>query len=78
MIVFLVLIVIVLFAVAIWQMSKIYALSKGNSEGEDGEVANGKDNRINSKLMVMFMVFLYFLMLYCFWHYPDLRNALSS
>ena len=69
MIVFLVLIVIVLFAVAIWQMSKIYALSKGNSEGEDGEVANGKDNRINSKLMVMFMVFLYFLMFYCFWHY---------
>ena len=69
MIVFLVLIVIVLFAVAIWQMSKIYALSKGNSKGEDGEVANGKDNRINSKLMVMFMVFLYFLMFYCFWNY---------
>lgn len=69
MTVFLVLIVIALFAVAIWQMSKIYALSKGNSQGDEGEVANGKDNRINAKLMVMFMVFLYFLMFYCFWHY---------
>ena len=69
MTVFLVLIVIILFAVAIWQMSKIYALSKGSSEEGTSDVANGKDNRINAKLMVMFMVFLYFLMFYCFWHY---------
>ncbi|MFD2827854.1 cytochrome c oxidase subunit II [Leeuwenhoekiella polynyae] len=83
MTVFLVLIVIILFAVAIWQMNKIYALSKGNSSGESGEVANGKDNRINAKLMVMFMVFLYFLMFYCFWHYskfylPEASSAHGS
>ena len=55
MTVFLVLIVIILFAVAIWQMSKIYALSKGSSEEGTSDVANGKDNRINAKLMVMFI-----------------------
>ena len=48
MTVFLVLIVIILFAVAIWQMSKIYALSKGNSAEDTQDVANGKDNRINA------------------------------
>ncbi|KKK69495.1 hypothetical protein LCGC14_2933470, partial [marine sediment metagenome] len=33
------------------------------------DVANNKDNRINAKLMLMFLVFLYFLMAYCFWNY---------
>lgn len=69
MTVFLVLIVIILFAVAVLQMSKIYKLSKGNTTVDDGEVATGKDNRINAKLFLMFMIFLYFLMIYCFWHY---------
>jgi cytochrome c oxidase subunit II len=69
MTVFLVLIVIILFAVTLWQMSKIYALSKGKSKDVSGEVANDKDNSVNAKLMIMFTVFLYFLMFYCFWYY---------
>ena len=70
MTVFLVLIVIILFSVALWQMSKIYKLSQPvKREGEVSEVANNKDNSINAKLMLMFLIFLYFLMGYCFWHF---------
>ena len=53
MTVFLVLIVIILFAVTLWQMSKIYALSKGKSKDVSGEVANDKDNSVNAKLMII-------------------------
>jgi len=71
MTVFLVLIVIILFAVALWQMSKIYTLSKpvNKDSAFQQDVANDKDNRINAKLMLMFLIFMYFLMGYCFWHY---------
>ena len=67
---FLVLIVIVLFAVAVWQMSKIYKMSRPKTEEDNKtEIANTKDNSVNAKLMLMFLVFFYFLMGYCFWHY---------
>lgn len=69
MTVFLVLIVIILFAVTLWQMSKIYQMSQPSKSGSDNEVATDKDNRVNSKLFMMFIVFMYFLMFYCFWHY---------
>lgn len=69
MTVFLVLIVIILFAASVWQMSKIYKLSQIKSEVDSGEVANNKDNRINAKLMLMFVIFLYFISFYCFWYY---------
>lgn len=70
MTVFLVLIVIILFSVALWQMSKIYKLSKPvEREGQGADIANNKDNRINAKLMLMFLVFLYVMMGYCFWYY---------
>ncbi|MEH6407887.1 MAG: cytochrome c oxidase subunit II [Leeuwenhoekiella sp.] len=69
MTVFLVLIVIILFAASLWQMSKIYKLSKIKSDTDTGEVANNKDNRINAKLMMMFVIFLYFISFYCFWYY---------
>ena len=63
------LIVVILFVVTIWQMSKIFKLSqlKGNSENK--QIANDKDNRINGKLMIMFLIFLYFITIFCFWNY---------
>ncbi len=69
MTVFLVLIVIILFVASLWQMSKIYKMSQSQPTGDDLEVANDKDNRINAKLMLMFVIFLYFLSFYCFWYY---------
>jgi cytochrome c oxidase subunit 2 len=63
------LIVVILFVVTIWQMSKIFKLSQLKGTGENSQVANDKDNRINGKLMIMFLIFMYFITIYCFWYY---------
>ncbi|WP_010228110.1 cytochrome c oxidase subunit II [Gillisia marina] len=68
MTVFLVIIVIALFAVTVWQMSKIFDLSRG-SLTDSSQVANERDNKINGYLMLMFVIFLYVISIYCFWHY---------
>ncbi len=57
---FLVVLVIVLFGVALWQMAKIFELSKPKSDTSD-EIANDKDNHVNGKLMLMFVGFIYVL-----------------
>lgn len=82
MTVFLVIIVIALFAVTVWQMSKIFDLSR-DSHTDSSQVANEKDNKINGYLMLMFVVFLYVISIYCFWHYskfylPEASSAHGS
>lgn len=82
MTVFLVIIVIALFAVTVWQMSKIFELSRG-SHTDSSEVANERDNKINGYLMLMFVVFLYVISIYCFWNYskfylPEAASAHGS
>jgi cytochrome c oxidase subunit 2 len=57
---FLVVLVIVLFGVALWQMAKIFELSKPKSDTSD-EIANDQDNQVNGKLMLMFVGFIYVL-----------------
>ncbi len=66
MTVFLILAVLVLFAVAVWQMNKIVQLSQVK-KGDDSQIANDKDNNFNGKLMVWFMVFFYVFLIYGFW-----------
>lgn len=63
---FLVIAVLGLFAVAVWQMNKIFQLSQVN-KGDDSQIANDKDNRFNGKLMLYFMVFFYAFLIYGFW-----------
>ena len=63
------LIVVILFVVTIWQMSKIFKLSQLKPKSENGQVANDKDNRINAKLMILFLIFLNVITIYCFWNY---------
>ena len=82
MTVFLVIIVIALFAVTVWQMSKIFELSR-DSHTDSSQVANEKDNKINGYLMLMFVIFLYGISIYCFWHYskfylPEASSAHGS
>ena len=82
MTVFLVIIVIALFAVTVWQMSKIFELSRGNHT-DSTQVANERDNKINGYLMLMFVIFLYVISIYCFWHYskfylPEAASAHGS
>ena len=68
MTVFLIIIVIALFAVTVWQMSKIFDLSRG-PHTDSSQVASQKDNKVNGYLMLMFLVFIYVISIYCFWHY---------
>ncbi|WP_034919414.1 cytochrome c oxidase subunit II [Gillisia sp. CAL575] len=68
MTVFLIIIVIALFAVTVWQMSKIFDLSRG-THTDSSQVASERDNKINGYLMLMFVIFLYVISIYCFWFY---------
>lgn len=72
MTVFLTIIVLALLGVTAWQMSKIFKLSQGKiNSGDTSEVANDKDNRINGILSIVFLLFLYFISIYCFWNYSE-------
>jgi len=63
---FLIIIVLALLAITFWQISKVYKLSKPS--GDDGVIANDKDNQKQAKLMLLFMVFFYGLIIYSFWY----------
>ncbi len=68
MTVFLTIVVIALFGITLWQMSKILKLSQLKSAA-DSEVANDKDNNIQGKLMLAFVIFIYLLTIFCFVQY---------
>ncbi len=65
---FLVIAVLVLFAVAVWQMNKIFQLSQVG-KSDDSQIANDKDNSFNGKLMLYFLVFFYVFLVYGFWQW---------
>ncbi len=64
---FLIIAVLVLVAIAIWQMTKIFELSQIKTE--TSEVASDKDNRYNGYLMMAFLVFIYAITIFCFVKY---------
>lgn len=61
----LIIIVLVLVAIAIWQVTKIFELSQPNPD--NSQVANDKDNRWNGYLMIAFLIFIYGLTIYSMW-----------
>ncbi len=69
-------IVLVLVAIAIWQMTKIFELSQATTENT--EIANDKDNKLNGYLMFTFLIFIYLLTIYCFWKWGDLPLVSNS
>jgi len=60
---------LILVAISIWQITKIFELSQGNKE--NNQVATDADNNYNGKLMFAFLLFLYGLTLYSFWAWGD-------
>src|SRR5690606_39383635 len=74
---FLVLAVLVLFVVAIWQMNKIFLLSKIKSDGEIPGVATDKDNNTQGYLMIAFLVFIYAITIYSFWEWARVLLPVS-
>ncbi len=61
--------ILILVAISIWQITKIFELSQGNKE--NNQVATDADNNYNGKLMFAFLLFLYGLTLYSFWAWGD-------
>ena len=61
----LIIIVLVLVAIAIWQITKIFELSQANPD--NSQVATDKDNKWNGYLMIAFLIFIYALTVYSMW-----------
>ena len=59
--------VLVLVAIAIWQMTKIFELSQ--VKAEITQVATDKDNKYNGYLLFAFLIFIYLFTIFCFWKY---------
>ncbi len=73
--------VLILVAVAIWQMTKIFELSQLKTETT--EIANDKDNKNNGYLMLVFLIFIYGITIFSFWKYskfllPEASSAHGS
>ena len=65
----LILAVLVLVAIAIWQMTKIFELSQLKAEADSSEIANDSDNKNNGYLLFGFLIFIYGITIFSFWKY---------
>ena len=63
----LILAVLVLVAIAIWQMTKIFELSQ--IKAVDSQIANDRDNKYNGYLLFIFLIFIYGITIFSFWKY---------
>lgn len=71
MTVFLIIIVVALFAITVWQLSKIYQLSRDTNSIDSTQVATDKDNKTQGNLMLAFGIAFYIFMLYNFWNFGN-------
>ena len=77
----LVLIVVVLLAVALWQLTKIFDLTQVGTNVNDTQVANDNDNKVNGYLMFGFLCFIYLTTLWClvyYGHFPLMSDSASA
>jgi cytochrome c oxidase subunit 2 len=77
----LVLIVVVLLAVALWQLTKIFDLTQVGRNVNDTQVANDNDNKVNGYLMFAFLCFIYLTTIYClinYGHFPLIGDSASA
>jgi|SRR5690625_3228714 len=72
MTVFLVLIVLGLLGITVWQISKIFELSRSKKSESHPGVNDNRDNRIQGYLMLAFGILFYAFMIFNFWEYSKL------
>ncbi|PWA10162.1 cytochrome c oxidase subunit II [Flavobacterium laiguense] len=60
----LIIIVLVLLAVALWQLTKIFDLTQVGSTSDDSQVATDDDNNVQGYLMFGFLAFIYIFTIY--------------
>ena len=70
MTVFLVILVILLFGIAVWQMNRIFQLAQRKTVGH-ADIATDKDNNQQGYLMIGFLIFIYALTILTFWFWYD-------
>ena len=63
----LVLTILVLVAIAIWQMTKIFEISQMKTEST--QIASDSDNKSNGYLLFAFLIFIYAITIFSFWQY---------
>ena len=61
--------VLILVAIALWQITKIFQLSQ--LKEVNTQIAGDKDNDFNGKLMFAFLIFIYAITIFSFWAYGD-------
>ena len=77
----LIIVVVVLAAFALWQLSKIFALTQVGQFADNSEIANDNDNKANGYLMFAFLGFIYVFTIYSIvkWgSFPLLDNSSSE
>ncbi|MEO9953190.1 cytochrome c oxidase subunit II [Nonlabens sp.] len=78
---FLIIFIAALFAISVWQISKIVNLGKSpEHDAEAAEVANDSDNKRQGQMMLVFVIAMYIMMIACFVGYQDyfLPDAASA
>lgn len=78
---FMILIVVVLLAVALWQLTKIFHLTQVGIRVDDSPVATDNDNKVNGYLMFAFLGFIYLTTIYCllnYGHFPLMSDSASE
>jgi cytochrome c oxidase subunit 2 len=77
----LVIIVLVLLAVALWQLTKIFDLTQVGVHTDHSQIANDKDNNIQGYLMFAFLGFIYVITIVCcvkYGHFPLMSDSASA
>ena len=68
--------VLILVAIAIWQMTKIFEFSQLKTE--NSQVANDEDNKLNGYLLFAFLIFIYGITIFSFWKYTKVLLPTAS
>ena len=74
---YLVILVIILFGVAVWQINKVFKLLQP-AKSEDSEVASDKDNKTQGYMMLAFVFFIYWILAYCFWKWGNVLLPVAA
>lgn len=72
----LILAVLVMVAIAIWQMTKIFELSQ--IKAVDSQIANDRDNKYNGYLLFVFLIFIYGITIFSFAKYGKMLLPVAA
>lgn len=68
---FLILIILGLLGVTVWQIAKIFQLSRKEESQSPEGVNDDRDNKIQGWIMLIFGIFFFGLMIHNFWNYSS-------